>query len=139
VPHSRVVGKASENDNVKTYLPAAAQQIALQRNAAAAGTSLERLGRGSTVAYDLIDRAPVDPGLAEVVAFVFALRIDGIRDRIEVVLVADRRRHTHDDDAAVRRFLVSSSAGKNDSIASSATVTFIGVPKTVVTLMNDSS
>ncbi|MFI9504467.1 ABC transporter permease [Nocardia sp. NPDC052566] len=68
----RLIGKTSENDNAATYLGAAAQQLALQRNAVAAGTSIEQLGRGGAVSYDLLDKAGVSPGLARIVAFVFA-------------------------------------------------------------------
>lgn len=68
----RVIGKSAEDDNVNTYIAAATQQIALQRNAAAAGTSLEQLGRGGAVTYELLDEAAVEPGLAKIVAVVFA-------------------------------------------------------------------
>ncbi|MFI6361977.1 ABC transporter permease [Nocardia sp. NPDC050630] len=68
----RLVGKAGQDDNAETYLTAAVRQIMLQRNAIAAGTSMEALSRGSAVAYDLLDPSAVDPGLAKVVSFVFA-------------------------------------------------------------------
>ncbi|VFA96646.1 ABC transporter permease [Nocardia cyriacigeorgica] len=68
----RLVGDTSENDDVKTYITAAAQQIALEHNATAAGVTLEQLARGSSVSYDLLDEAAVDAGLATIVAFVFA-------------------------------------------------------------------
>ncbi|GAB2674623.1 ABC transporter permease [Nocardia goodfellowii] len=68
----RLIGRAAEDDDAKTYLTAAAQQIALQRNAAAAGTSMTELTRGATVGYDLLDPTGVDPGLAKIVSFVFA-------------------------------------------------------------------
>lgn len=68
----RLVGDTSENDDVKTYITAAAQQIALEHNATAAGVTLEQLARGSAVSYDLLDEAAVDAGLATIVAFVFA-------------------------------------------------------------------
>ncbi|WP_194819176.1 ABC transporter permease [Nocardia sp. XZ_19_385] len=68
----RLIGRAAENSEAKTYLTAAAQQIALQRNAAAAGTSMTDLTRGATVGYDLIDPTGIDPGLAKIVSFVFA-------------------------------------------------------------------
>ncbi|MEV0293947.1 ABC transporter permease [Nocardia sp. NPDC050710] len=68
----RLVGKAAEDDNAATYLTAAAQQLAVQRNAAAAGISLDQLGRGGAVTYVLLDESVVDPGLASIVAFVFA-------------------------------------------------------------------
>ncbi|MEU8894553.1 ABC transporter permease [Nocardia sp. NPDC048505] len=68
----RLIGRAAENDDAKTYLTAAAQQIAVQRNATAAGTSMDELTRGATVDYDLLDSTGVDPGLAKVASFVFA-------------------------------------------------------------------
>ncbi|MET9490980.1 ABC transporter permease [Nocardia sp. NPDC006630] len=69
----QLIGKAAKNDDASTYLSAAVQQITLQHNATAAGTSLEQLGRGSTVNYILLDKASVDPGLAKLAAIVFAL------------------------------------------------------------------
>ncbi|WP_067538478.1 ABC transporter permease [Nocardia crassostreae] len=68
----RLLGKSAKNTEAATYITAAAQQLALQHNALAAGTSLEQLVRGGTVTYDLLDKATVDPGLAKVVAIVFA-------------------------------------------------------------------
>ncbi|WP_280234527.1 ABC transporter permease [Nocardia cyriacigeorgica] len=68
----RLIGDTTEDDNVKTYITAAAQQIALAHNATAAGTSVEALARGSAVTYDLLDDAAVDAGLATIVALVFA-------------------------------------------------------------------
>src|SRR5690606_24347813 len=59
-------------DDIKTYVTAAAQQIALEHNATAAGVTLEQLARGSAVSYDLLDEAAVDTGLATIVAIVFA-------------------------------------------------------------------
>ncbi|WP_327139187.1 ABC transporter permease [Nocardia sp. NBC_01327] len=69
----QLIGKAAKNDDASTYLSAAVQQITLQHNAAAAGTSLEQLGHGSAVNYVLLDKATVDPGLAKLAAIVFAL------------------------------------------------------------------
>ncbi|NEW42804.1 ABC transporter permease [Nocardia cyriacigeorgica] len=68
----RLIGDTTENDDAKTFVTAAAQQIALEHNATAAGISLEELARGSAVTYDLLDEAAVDAGLATVVAIVFA-------------------------------------------------------------------
>lgn len=68
----RLIGKTAEDDNATTYITAAATQLALERNAAAAGVSLEELGRGAGVTYDLLEKGAVDPGLAKIVAFVFA-------------------------------------------------------------------
>ncbi|MFD4428016.1 ABC transporter permease [Nocardia sp. NPDC058497] len=68
----QLIGKTSENDEATTYITAAAQQIALQRNAADAGVSLEELARGAAVSYELLEKGAVDPGLSKIVAFVFA-------------------------------------------------------------------
>ncbi|MFE1593308.1 ABC transporter permease [Nocardia sp. NPDC058705] len=68
----QLIGKTAQDDNATTYITAAAQQVALQRNAAAAGVSLEELSRGATVSYDLLEQGSIDPGLAKIVAFVFA-------------------------------------------------------------------
>ncbi|NNH73201.1 ABC transporter permease [Nocardia uniformis] len=68
----RLIGKSAENDDAATFVTAAAQQIAVARNAEAAGTSIEQLGTGGAVTYDLLDRDAVDPGLAAAAAFVFA-------------------------------------------------------------------
>ncbi|APE33207.1 ABC transporter permease [Nocardia mangyaensis] len=67
-----LIGKTAEDTDTATYITAAAQQIALQHNADAAGVSLEQLGRGAAVDYDVLERGAVDPGLARIVAFVFA-------------------------------------------------------------------
>ncbi|MGI5217111.1 ABC transporter permease [Nocardia sp. CA-290969] len=68
----RLIGKESVNDDVNTYVTTAAQQLALQRNAEAAGTSLEELGRGGRVTYDVLDESAVDPGFAKIMTVVFA-------------------------------------------------------------------
>lgn len=68
----RLIGKESVNDDVSTYVTTAAQQLALQRNAEAAGTSLEDLGRGGQVTYDVLDESAVDPAFAQIMTFVFA-------------------------------------------------------------------
>ncbi len=68
----QLIGKTAEDDDATTYITAAAQQLALQRNAAAAGVSLEELGRGATVRYDLLEKGAIDPGLSKIVAIVFA-------------------------------------------------------------------
>lgn len=67
-----LLGKTAEDDDATTYITAAAQQLALQRNAEAAGVSLEELGRGADVRYDLLEKGAVDPGLSKIVALVFA-------------------------------------------------------------------
>lgn len=68
----RLVGKAGQDSNAATYLTGAVRQLTVQRNAIAAGTSVEALSRGSVVAYDLLDPSAVDPGLATAVSYVFA-------------------------------------------------------------------
>ncbi|WP_431949310.1 ABC transporter permease [Nocardia lijiangensis] len=68
----RLIGNSAQNDDAATYLTAAAQQLAMQRNAAASGLNLEQLGRGGAVTYDLLDKSAVDPGLARVASIVFA-------------------------------------------------------------------
>ncbi|MET9210706.1 MULTISPECIES: ABC transporter permease [unclassified Nocardia] len=68
----QLIGKTAENDDATTYISAAAAQLALQRNAEAAGVSLEELARGAGVTYALLEQGGVDPGLARIVAFVFA-------------------------------------------------------------------
>ncbi|MEU1982316.1 ABC transporter permease [Nocardia sp. NPDC019395] len=68
----RLIGKESVNDDVSTYVTTAAQQLALQRNAEAAGTSLEELGRGGQVTYDVLDESTIDPAFAKIMTFVFA-------------------------------------------------------------------
>ncbi|MFD6397969.1 ABC transporter permease [Nocardia sp. NPDC060249] len=68
----QLIGKTAEDEDATTYITAAAQQLALQRNAAAAGVSLEELGRGAEVTYGLLEQGAIDPGLAKSIAFVFA-------------------------------------------------------------------
>ncbi|MFE5479087.1 ABC transporter permease [Nocardia sp. NPDC056541] len=68
----QLIGKTAEDDAATTYITAAAQQLALQRNAAAAGVSLDELGRGATVTYGLLEQGAIDPGLAKSISFVFA-------------------------------------------------------------------
>lgn len=68
----RLIGNTAENDNATTYIAAAAQRIAVERNALAAGTSIAQLGTGGAVTYDLLDKGAIDPGVAVVVALVFA-------------------------------------------------------------------
>jgi ABC-2 type transport system permease protein len=68
----QLIGKTAEDDNATTYITAAAQQIALQRNAATAGVSLDELARGAAVTYDVLEKGSIDPGLAKIVSFVFA-------------------------------------------------------------------
>jgi ABC-2 type transport system permease protein len=67
----RLVGKGSRDDKLSTYIGAAAELIAVRRNAIAAGTSLAQLQRGGAVAYDLLAPGAVDSGLAKVVGGVF--------------------------------------------------------------------
>ena len=68
----RLIGKESVNDEVNTYVTTAAQQLALQRNAEAAGITLDELGRGGQVTHDVLDDSAVDPGFAQIMTFVFA-------------------------------------------------------------------
>lgn len=68
----RLIGKESVNDDVSAYVTTAAQQLALQRNAEATGTSLEELGRGGGVTYDVLDESANDPAFAKIMTFVFA-------------------------------------------------------------------
>ncbi|MEV0683976.1 ABC transporter permease [Nocardia sp. NPDC050378] len=67
-----LIGNSAENDDATTYITAAAQQLALQSNAAEFGATMEELTRGAEVSYTLLDKSAVDPGLAKIVAFVFA-------------------------------------------------------------------
>ncbi|MEU4599768.1 ABC transporter permease [Nocardia sp. NPDC023988] len=68
----QLIGKTAENDAAATYITAAAQQLALQRNAAAAGVTMDELAQGAGVDYTLLEKNAIDPGLAKIVAFVFA-------------------------------------------------------------------
>ncbi|MGW5450491.1 ABC transporter permease [Nocardia sp. NPDC003979] len=68
----QLIGKTAENDDATTYITAAAQQLALQRNAAAAGVTMDELAQGADVDYTLLEKNAIDPGLAKIVAFVFA-------------------------------------------------------------------
>ncbi|MEU0507558.1 hypothetical protein [Nocardia sp. NPDC005998] len=63
---------AGRDDNAATDVTAAVRQITVQRNAAAAGSSLAALSQGRVVAYELLEPSAVDPGLARAVSFVFA-------------------------------------------------------------------
>ncbi|KAA0025070.1 ABC transporter permease [Antrihabitans cavernicola] len=68
----RLIGKSNENTDATKYITAAAQQISVERNAKAAGTSVQQLQSGSSVTYDLLDPDGADAGTAKVVGFVFA-------------------------------------------------------------------
>ncbi|MFC4124662.1 ABC transporter permease [Nocardia rhizosphaerae] len=67
-----LIANGSENTEATTYISAAAQQLALQRNAEAAGVSLTELALGGAVTPVILDESAVDPGLAKIVALVFA-------------------------------------------------------------------
>ncbi|MEV0433867.1 ABC transporter permease [Nocardia sp. NPDC050413] len=67
-----LIGYSAENDDATTYITAAAQQLALQRNAADFGATMDDLTRGAQVSYTLLDKSAIDPGLAKIVALVFA-------------------------------------------------------------------
>ncbi|MBO0853447.1 MAG: ABC transporter permease [Nocardia sp.] len=69
----RLIGKSSRNNDLDTAVGTAAAQLAMQRNAAAAGTTIEQLRSGGAVTYDLLGPATKDSGLAKVVAYVFGL------------------------------------------------------------------
>lgn len=68
----RLIGEDAVEDDISTPIVAAARQLALQRNAEAAGTSLEQLGRGGQVTNAVLDESAIDPGFAKVMTFVFA-------------------------------------------------------------------
>ncbi|MFC9966227.1 ABC transporter permease [Nocardia ignorata] len=67
-----LIGNSAENDDATTYITAAAQQLALQHNAADFGATMDDLTRGAQVSYTLLDKSAIDPGLAKIVALVFA-------------------------------------------------------------------
>ncbi|GAB2550641.1 ABC transporter permease [Nocardia heshunensis] len=68
----RLLGKTAKNDKADTYISAAAGQLAIQQNAAAAGISTQQLARGGTVTSALLEPNAIDPGLAKAAGFVFA-------------------------------------------------------------------
>ncbi|AYF74766.1 ABC transporter permease [Nocardia yunnanensis] len=68
----RLIEKTAKNDKADTYLSAAAQQLAIQQNAAAAGVSTQQLARGGTLTEALLEPNAIDPGLAKAAGFVFA-------------------------------------------------------------------
>ncbi|MEC3954207.1 ABC transporter permease [Nocardia sp. CDC153] len=68
----RLVGKTAKNDKAATYVAAAAQQLAIQRNAAAAGISPQQLASGGAVTETVLEPDAVDPGLAKAAGFVIA-------------------------------------------------------------------
>lgn len=67
----QLLGKTGENDTVNTYVSAAAGQLAVQRNAAAAGISLEQLSQGAEVNYTVLEPDSVDAGVAKIATLVF--------------------------------------------------------------------
>ncbi|AKU18440.1 ABC transporter permease [Luteipulveratus mongoliensis] len=68
----RLVGDTDKDTDVAAYVQTSAAQIAVQRNAAAAGTTVEELQRGSSVTYDLLQPNATDEATAKVSGFVFA-------------------------------------------------------------------
>ncbi|KNX39017.1 ABC transporter permease [Luteipulveratus halotolerans] len=68
----QLIGDTDENDDLSTYVGTAAAQLAVQRNAAAAGTTMEQLQQGGSVSYRLLDDSGRDPSMVKVVGFVFA-------------------------------------------------------------------
>ena len=71
-PGWQLIGDTDKNDDLSTYVGAAASQLAVQRNAAAAGTTMEQLQQGSAVSYRLLEDSGRDPNMVKVVGFVFA-------------------------------------------------------------------
>lgn len=69
----KLIGKNARNDNAATYIGAAVQQLTVQRNALAAGTSIAQLSKGGTVSYALLETGAPDAGLAKIVSIVFAV------------------------------------------------------------------
>lgn len=67
----RLVGKTSKDSAAQTWIPQAVQQQVLQRNAAAAGVSLEQLAKGSSVSYDLLESGDDQDGTAKIIGLVF--------------------------------------------------------------------
>lgn len=67
----RLVGKSSKDSAAQTWIPQAVQQQALQRNAAAAGVSLDQLAKGSTVSYDLLQSGDDQQGTGKIIGLVF--------------------------------------------------------------------
>lgn len=68
----RLIGKSNENSDASRYITAGAHQVAIERNAIAAGTSIEQLTTNSAVGYDLLEPDGADAGTAKIVSFVFA-------------------------------------------------------------------
>lgn len=67
----RLVGKSSKDSAAQTWIPQAVQQQVLQRNAAAAGVSLDQLAKGSTVSYDLLQSGDDQQGTGKIIGLVF--------------------------------------------------------------------
>ncbi|MFC6712341.1 ABC transporter permease [Branchiibius cervicis] len=67
----RLVGKSSKDSAAQTWIPQAVQQDALQRNAAAAGVSLDQLAKGSTVRYDLLQSGDDQQSTGKIIGLVF--------------------------------------------------------------------
>ncbi|PWJ27257.1 ABC-2 type transport system permease protein [Branchiibius hedensis] len=67
----RLVGKSSKDSAAQTWIPQAVQQQALQRNAAAAGVSLDQLAKGSTVSYDLLQSGDDQQSTGKIMGLVF--------------------------------------------------------------------
>ncbi|WP_051407223.1 ABC transporter permease [Nocardia sp. CNY236] len=68
----QLLGKTANNNKATTYISTAAGQLAIARNAAAAGISTEQLARGGVVTETVLEPNAVDPGLATVAGLVFA-------------------------------------------------------------------
>lgn len=67
----RLVGKSSKDSAAQTWIPQAVQQQVLQRNAAAAGVSLDQLAKGSTVSYDLLQSGDDQQSTGKIMGLVF--------------------------------------------------------------------
>ncbi|KYH45078.1 ABC transporter permease [Branchiibius sp. NY16-3462-2] len=67
----RLVSKSSKDSAAQTWIPQAVQQQALQRNAAAAGVSMDQLARGSTVSYDLLQSGDDQQSTGKIIGLVF--------------------------------------------------------------------
>ncbi|MDE9365447.1 ABC transporter permease [Luteipulveratus sp. YIM 133132] len=68
----QLIGDTDENTDLSRYVGTAAAQLAVERNAAAAGTTVADLQRGSTVTYRLLDDSGNDEATVKIVGFVFA-------------------------------------------------------------------
>ncbi|MDF8266165.1 ABC transporter permease [Luteipulveratus flavus] len=68
----QLIGDTDEDTDLSRYVGTAAAQLAVERNAADAGTTVADLQRGSTVTYRLLDDSGNDEATVKIVGFVFA-------------------------------------------------------------------